>query len=320
MLLSERYRQMKEDVKTLGLISRPIVNNWGRKERSFGYETRRLIQAGREIYGNVVLINPFLVSVELPRRDDTPQLVHDGRPLGAVHSLIIRSTRRLGDGLTATVRCLALQGCDILDPLSRQGYRRGGKLTTSIRRFKAGVGTSTYFAFSRAAACDLAEKLKGAGEFPLIAKPVDGSGGRGVVRIESPEDLLRHINNFYRRKKNATLLLQPFEEFVNEYRVIVFFGQSLGIVQKTPAECAIAANAAQGGTFEPADRPDIVKFALEEADKTGILGVDVGETKQGGLRIIEANRAPRWQAFDETLGCNTARKILILARERLKTS
>ncbi len=309
---------MNRNARTLGLISSPLVNSWGGPEDSFNYEERRLIEAGREIYGNVLLINPLLVAIELPRGSDTPRLLHDGGPLPPVDSLIVRSTQRLGDGLAATVRALALQGCDILDPLTRQGHGRGSKLTTSIRRFKGGVGSSTFLAFSRPAALDLAKTLSGADRFPLVAKPVSGTGGRGIVRLDSPDDLRRYVREFYRHKKKATLMLQPFEQFINEFRVITFFGESLGIAHKTPAKGAVAANAAQGGTFRPADRPDVVDFACRNADKTGILGIDVGETRDGSFRIIEANRAPKWQAFDKALSCNTAETIVTLARKRLE--
>ena len=307
---------MSKERKTLALISRPIVDKWGRGEASFGYEARHLIRAGRETYGNVLLINPFLISVELPRGSDTPRLLHEGALLPAIDSLIVRSTHKLGDSLSATVRSLRLLGCDILDRLASKASR-GSKLTTSISRFKMGVGSSTFLAFSREGALDLAGRLGDADRFPLITKPIDGRGRKGVLRLDTPDDLGRHVRTFYRRKSRATLLLQSFEEFTSEFRVMLFFGQPLGIARKIPAEGAVAANAAQGGTFVPADRPDAVCYAVENVDSVGILGVDVGETGDGEFRIIEANRAPRWQAFDTALGCDTAKTIVTLARERL---
>ena len=308
---------MKKDRKTLGLVSTLIVNNWNKGESALTYETRKLMEAGREIYGDVFLINPNLVSLELTREDEAPHLFHDGRPMPEIDSLIIRSTYRLGGGLNATIRALALQGCDILDRIGLQGSRRSGKLGTSIKRFSEGVGSSTYLAFGRSAAEDLAKRLGKAGRFPLIAKPVGGSGGKGVVKLDNKTQLLQYIRNFYSKKKRTPLMLQPFEEFVNEFRVILFFGQSLGTARKIPAEGSVAANAAQGGTFVKAERPDIVDYAVKSVDKTGIFGVDIGETAEDGLRIIEANRAPRWEAFDKALSCDTARAIVTLARERL---
>jgi hypothetical protein len=276
------------------------------------------MEAGRDIYGEVFLINPNLVALELVRGEETPRLVHDGSPMPQIDSLIIRSTYRLGGGLNAAVRALALQGCDILDRIGLQGSRRSGKLGTSIKRFSEGVGSTTYLAFGRGAAEDLAKRLSREKRFPLIAKPVGGSGGKGVVKLDNKTQLLRHIRDFFGRKKRTPLMLQPFEEFVNEFRVILFFGQPLGTARKIPAEGSVAANAAQGGTFVVADRPDIVDYACNSVSKIGIFGVDIGETAEDGLRIIEANRAPKWEAFDNALSCNTARTIVTLARKRLK--
>ncbi len=304
--------------KTLGLVSSLIANNWGRGESALTYETRRLLEVGREIYGEVFLINTNLVSVELPRGEEAPSLYQEGRPMPEIDSLIVRSTYRLGGGLNATLRCLALRGCDILDRIGLQGGRRSGKLGTSIKRFSEGVGSTTYLAFGRAAAEDLAKRLERAGRFPLIAKPIGGSGGKGVVKLDDKQGLLQYVRSFYSKKRKTPLMLQPFEEFVNEFRVILFFGRSLGIARKIAAEGSVAANAAQGGTFVAVDRPDIVDYACSNVSKIGIFGVDIGETASDGLRIIEANRAPRWEAFDGALSCDTARTIVKLARERLE--
>lgn len=309
---------MSPKTRTLGLISAPVVNNWGRKERILGYEMRRLIQAGRSIYGSVILINPLLVTVELPRGREAPRLTHDGGPMPEIDSLIVRSIYKLGDGLSATVRCLALQGCDILDPVNRGGRSSGSKLPTSIKRFTAGVGSSTFLAFGRSGAGDLLKLLVDEERFPLIAKPVAGRGGKGIERLDTPEDLARYVRDFYRKKEKATLLLQTFEEFSNEFRVITFFGKPLGIIRKIPAEGAVAANAAQGGIFERTGRPDVIEYVAENVDHVGILGVDVGELASGGFRIIEANRAPNWQAFDRALDMDTAAEIVTLARGRLE--
>jgi hypothetical protein len=308
---------MSKNSRMLGLTSNPIVSKWGKGESVLAYETRRLIKAGREVYGNVFLINPFLVAVELPRGEETPLLFHNGLPMPKIDSLIVRSTHRLGDGLSALLRCLVLRGCDILDPVGRQGHSKGSKLTTSIKRFNRGVGSTTFLAFSKSAAMDLVKRLGDSGQFPLVGKPIAGKGGKGVTRLDNPDDLLKYVKNFYGRKQRATLLLQPFEEFINEFRVMVFFGRSLGIARKIAADGSVAANVTRGGTFVKADRSDIVDYALKNSDSIGILGVDVGETAQGKFRIIEANRAPKWQAFDEALNCDTAKEIVTLAFERL---
>jgi hypothetical protein len=304
-------------MKTLGLICQTIVKHWGEDEESFGYEACGVIEAGREIYGSVALINPRLMSIELPRGGTAPVLFHDGRPLLRIDSLMVRSSVRLGDGLAATIRCLKLVGCDILDPLTRQGGKPGTKLLTSINRFEGRVGSSTYLAFSRRAAEEMAQRLAAEDRFPLIGKPIDGHGGKGVVRLDTKRDVQRYIADLYSRNRNATILLQPFEAFAREFRVVVFFGEPLGIALKQPARGSVAANAAQGGVFVQADRPDVIDYVLQNTDETGILGVDVGEKQDGELRIIEANRAPKWEAFDKALGCNTAREIVKRARARL---
>lgn len=152
---------------------------------------------------------------------------------------------------------------------------------------------------------------------PLVAKPVAGRGGHGVVVLRDPAEAARHLDALYGADPAATLLVQAAERFVAEYRVMVCFGAVLGVARKLPREGAVAANAAQGGVFAPAERPDVAAFVAAHADPVGILGVDVGEVDDGSLRLIEANRAPQWQAFDAALGIDTAREIVRHARQRL---
>lgn len=302
-----------------GMTSRIIVDAWERRDRITSYETARFIAAARDEYGEVELINPNLVAVELTNGRSSPRIYHDGAELPFIDTLMIRGTKGIGPGIDGLVRALRAQGCDVLDDADSFDEDGGSKLGSSFERFEGCVGSDTYLAFGRRAATDLVERLILEGKLPLLGKPIAGRKGRGVIALHTAEAALSYVNALYDEAPTTTTLLQRLERFVAEYRVMLFFGDCLGIAKKIPATDEVAANHARGGTFIPSDRVDVEAFARKAVDPASILGVDVGETELGELVVIESNRAPQFLAFDAALGCDTARRIVQLARERLST-
>jgi glutathione synthase/RimK-type ligase-like ATP-grasp enzyme len=62
----------------------------------------------------------------------------------------------------------------------------------------------------------------------------------------------------------------------------------------------------------------VIEFTLQHVNHEGILGVDVAMNSEGKLRIIEANRAPSWQIFEQATGINVAEIIINQAVKRLE--
>ena len=304
--------------KTLGIISTHIRENWGRPLDELNYETQELLQHGKEIYGEALLLDPSRLFINLPRCASSPDVYHDGMEIPVIHSLIVRGTGGVGDAVIAAVRCLSLRGCDILDPLDRFDGSGPSKLSTSISRFKRGVATTTHFAFSESGSLQLVDHLVEQDALPVIGKPIDGKQGKDIVLLKTRDELVQYVKSHFEARPGVTLFVQKFMEFVSEFRVMTFFGESLGVVLKVRLPGALTANAATGGQFKRSDRPDVEQFVLNKCSREGILGIDVGETADGQLHIIEENRSPQWQAFDVAMECKFAREILVRARKRLQ--
>src|SRR5262249_40435635 len=69
--------------------------------------------------------------------------------------------------------------------------------------------------------------------------------------------------------------------------------------------------------FQPVYRPDIIEFTLQHINHDGILGVDVAVNSEGKLRIIETNRAPSWQVFEQATGIDVAKTVIERAIKHL---
>ena len=298
------------------MTSRIIVDAWERRHEIRSYETNQFIAAAREVYGEVVLLNPHRVAIELPRHGAQPRILHEGNELPRIDTLLLRGTKGLGAALTGLVMALKLQGCEVLDAHEEFDDQGATKLPSSFRRFEKRVGSSTYLAFSKETAEEFVRQLAAERRFPLLGKPVAGRKGRGITALPTLEDALEYVRALY-EDLAVVMLLQTLETFVAEYRVMVFLGQSLGVIRKIAAPGEIAANYDRGGTFVACERPDVEAFAIHAVDPMGIFGVDIGETEDGTLTVIENNRAPNFAAFDAALGHDTARKIVDLARLRV---
>ncbi len=93
------------------------------------------------------------------------------------------------------------------------GYETALKFTDKYLMRKAakeaGVGVPAFDrAFNVAEAVDIAEKIG----YPLIIKPVDSSGSRGVRRIDSPEDLKKEFDATKHYSLSGTVILEGFIE------------------------------------------------------------------------------------------------------------
>lgn len=97
----------------------------------------------------------------------------------------------------------------------------------------------------------------------MILKPLDGSGGSGVIVLEkSAASNINSLLDFYIGKHHANyVILQEYIEGAEEgdIRVLMLNGHILGAYQRRPAEGDIRANIQAGGTPH--------KYTLSEAQK-----------------------------------------------------
>jgi glutathione synthase/RimK-type ligase-like ATP-grasp enzyme len=283
------------------------------------YEKRRLYEEGRAQYDIVRLIDPREVTFSFERGAQKPGLVHLREDISTLTTLIVRSTGGREAATTLLVRSLVMCGCDVFDPVERFAIGKASKLLTTLTRFQSGAGTSTYASFSREGAAALLHRLVEEGKLPLVVKPSSGKKGRGVHVIgDFAEGMQRLGEHFaWQEYSDDPFFLQDLLQLEREYRVLVVDGEPLGIVEKVRPTGGIAANAAQGARFVAVEAPDVVRAALPHVSSEGILGVDVAVDTEGDIHVIEANRAPDWEAFEQATGLNVARLLIDRAIQRL---
>jgi len=275
-------------------------------------EKKALYDAASQRFETVILIDPQNVLYFFERGAKRPRVLYQGQDISGLNTLLIRSTGGREASSAMLAHALAFCGCNIVDPLERFSVGYASKLLTTISRFEQGVGSNTYIAFGVQNAEQLLRQLPISEENPILFKPAAGKKGEGVATFTNLDRALSFIcqPDQDSSKSEIPFLFQTLEHFVSEYRAMVMNGHILGIVQKIRAEGAVAANAAQGGMFIKVEAPLVESFVRQHVSHQGLLGVDVAIDDEGALHIIETNRAPMWEAFEDATGVQVGEEIM----------
>ncbi|MBN2273680.1 MAG: hypothetical protein JXR41_11350 [Bacteroidales bacterium] len=305
-------------LKLLGITSSQLSEP-GVLTDEMGYEIFRLLEEGKKLYHEVILINPARLYFIFDRQRKIPVAMTENADLSKLSTLIVRKTSGYEESISLLARTLYHNGCDLLDPPERFSGTPAGKLMESLKGHIHQTSPDTYIAFSPDDALRLVSKLNSENRFPLIGKPNRGSRGENVCLLRTLAEAILYINNFYAHEKycRSALLIQAYIKIKKEYRVMLLESQCLGMVEKTVAEGQVARNAALGSRFMAVNDKEIARFATRNASCKGILGVDIIRDASGKLFLLEANRAPQWYSFEKATGINVASCIIEHAWQRI---
>lgn len=286
------------------------------------FEKRSLYEAAQRVYDEVVLLDSREVVYEFLRGEQKPLVRYRGRDISGLTSLHVRSTKGREASIAILVRALSLCGCDIFDPIDRFFVGYASKLLSTVSRSKTGIGTDTYIAFDKAQALELVAELIRNNQLPLVIKPIAGKRGVGVSLLTNALDVINAVSEHFevRLDNDFPVFLQKYVNFVAEYRVMMVDGDILGVALKQRAEGKVAANVAQGATLVAVNEPSVNDFVNEYVRESGVLGVDVALDSLGSYHIIESNRAPEWETFQEVTGVDVAGYIVARSADRVMQS
>jgi [lysine-biosynthesis-protein LysW]---L-2-aminoadipate ligase len=184
------------------------------------------------------------------------------------------------------------------------------KVATSLALAKAGVPTPrTVVCYSVESALKAAERLG----YPVVLKPVTGSWGRLLARINGPEQLRTIIGQktAHGGHHHEILYLQEFvEKPGRDIRVYVVGGRVLAASYRTSEHWVT--NAARGAVSKPCPvTPEIEELSLRACEAVGarLAGVDLFETADG-LQCVEVNSGGEFKGLQTTTDVDIAGEIV----------
>ena len=125
-----------------------------------------------------------------------------------------------------------------------------------------------------------------------VVKPLDGHGGRGVVRIDPGDPAARRVLDSATGGGRRAVMAQQFldEVYRGDRRILLLDGEPLGALDRRPAPGEFRANIGRGASVEVADLDDDDRRVVEtlapalRADGLWLVGIDVI-----GGRLSEVN-------------------------------
>ncbi len=193
------------------------------------------------------------------------------------------------------------------------------KAMTSFLLHHAGLPTPlTWVLRNRVDALSIAENELKKGHL-LISKPLFGSQGEGIRRIEKMTDL------FWLTSSHGVYYLQRFVHCsgtgFSDHRVFVINGRAVAAMRRRGKSWLN--NVARGARCEQIDlEPNLAELAIKAtaALTMDYAGVDIIQDRAGRYTIIEVNSIPAWKGLESV--CNVTIADLLaedLITRRIKT-
>lgn len=196
-------------------------------------------------------------------------------------------------------------------PVYNDGHaieRSVDKAMTSFLLQHAGLPTPlTWVLRDREQALSIAESELKKGHL-LISKPLFGSQGVGIRRLEKMTDL------FWLTSSQGVYYLQRFVhcdgEGFSDHRVFVINGKAVAVMRRRGKYWLN--NVAQGAQCELIDLdPQMAELAVKAAATLVMdyAGVDIIRDKTGHYSIIEVNSIPAWKGLESVCDVNIAQLL-----------
>jgi len=197
-------------------------------------------------------------------------------------------------------------------PVYNDGYaieKSVDKGRTSFLLNNAGINTPvTWVLKDRVKVLQIAENELKQGR-QLISKPIFGSQGEGVRRIEKMTDL------FWLTSSNGVYYLQRFIECegqgYSDIRVFIVAGKAIAAMKRSGKSWLN--NVARGASCEKVElnsELSIIAIGAAQALSMDYAGVDVIKDSDGRYSIIEVNSIPAWKGLESVCDLNVAEVLV----------
>lgn len=187
----------------------------------------------------------------------------------------------------------------------------GDKLNTSLALIQAGVPTPRVeIAFTPESALDAIERMG----YPVVLKPAVGSWGRLLARVndrDAAEALLEHKSTLGSYHHSIYYIQDYIEKPGRDIRSFVVGGETIcAILRESEHWITNTARGGRAGNCPVTPEIDAVSQAAARAVGGGIVAVDLVESPDGELLVLEVNYTMEFRNSIEPTGVDIPARIV----------
>jgi ribosomal protein S6--L-glutamate ligase len=152
----------------------------------------------------------------------------------------------------------------------------------------------------------------------VLAKPLFGSEGLGIVRVDNTM-LAERVFSLLERAGSVMYVQKFIPHAGSDLRLMVLSGRMIGAMRRVGE--GWRTNVSRGGRGEPAVVDgDLCKMAVRAAAacECVIAGVDILHDRDGRPWVLEVNAVPGWRALASVTGVDVAAELLHDVRRRVE--
>lgn len=167
----------------------------------------------------------------------------------------------------------------------------------------------TYVSQNTDVAMSQFERLAG----DVVVKPIFGSQGRGIVRLQDADSAIQHFENLI--ADGQVIYQQQFLEHNGDYRLLVIGDEVYGMYRRRPGHWLT--NASQGAICRShCPSPEEILLARKTAASVGALIAGVDVVYEGNVPyVVEINSSPAWQAISKVVETDIAAQVIRLVEQ-----
>ncbi|MBS1252582.1 MAG: Alpha-aminoadipate--LysW ligase LysX [Anaerolineales bacterium] len=193
----------------------------------------------------------------------------------------------------------------------RVGEICGDKLNTSLALIQAGIPTPRVeIAFTPDSALEAIERMG----YPVVLKPAVGSWGRLLARVndrDAAEALLEHKSTLGSYHHSIYYIQEYVEKPDRDIRSFVAGDETIcAILRESEHWITNTARGGHAGNCPVTPEIDAISQAAAQAVGGGIVAVDIVESPDGELQVIEVNYTMEFRNSIEPTGVDIPAKIV----------
>ena len=153
-------------------------------------------------------------------------------------------------------------------------------------------------------------------DFPMVLKTLQGSGGVGVLLVESERSLQAQVSLIYKIDPNCDILLQEYIEGEYDVRVVISNREIIGAMKRNRILDDFRSNVHQGATYEPFELTDKEADDCLRAAKAvngqwvGVDFIPAENREKDAPFILEVNHSPGSYGISKVIGAPITKKVL----------